>query len=105
MNKYCSSLFTYDRVCGVYFGEASTIAGNPLTGERSRNPFRKLFCNTYDLGFTIVSKRTGVEATFQISQVIKDAEGDIIEWLMVPTLQTLKQLPQLAGQTIMVAND
>lgn len=81
--------------------EISTLEANHNEGE----VLGQVYDDACDEGFIIVSKKTGRDAVFAINETVKDSEGDVRYWTMVPTRDTVRRLPQLKGWEVMVFND
>lgn len=54
-------------------------------------------------GLRLVSHRTGCEAEFTIQRRIMQA-GDVAVWVLAPSQNTLRHMPQLQGVTVHVLN-
>jgi hypothetical protein len=53
----------------------------------------------------MVSHKTATEAKFVVQQEDRDGEGDLLAWILVPTAETLRKLPHLAGVQVKIFND
>ena len=67
--------------------------------------FKTLYDDAADIGFEMVSEKTGALATFYLSHFNEDAEGDITEWVCLPTTETERAFPQLRTATVIIFND
>lgn len=65
--------FHYDSAAREYVGEIS-----------STNGFGRVYADACDEGLTLVSAKTGEQLTFVVDATIRDAEGDIEYWMLVP---------------------
>jgi len=68
--------FHYDSVGREYVGEMS-----------STNGFGRVYDDACDEGLTLVSSRTGKSVVFVVDATIRDAEGDIEYWMLVPATE------------------
>lgn len=86
MTVYSSDLFSYHAPTKVFSTEASTAQFAPA------HPF------------LMRSERTGRLAEFHMSSVDRDAEGDVLAWLLRPSTRTITENPKLAGVLVSIFN-
>lgn len=96
--KIPSALFTWARGTREFVQEASTLEANGCAPGR-------LYSDAADVGFTVVSARTGQEADFYFSYNERDSEHDLQATHYLPTPETVRRMPQLAGVTVIILND
>lgn len=66
--------------------------------------FQRLWPDSCDLGFALVSHVSGQESWWVVEQEVT-REGDIMMWMLVPTPDTIQRLPALKGWAIKIYND
>lgn len=86
-----SSLFTYRKKLFVI--EASDLYGFDIN--------RRIYDDAVDVGFEMVSERTGAKMVFCFSKIIKDVEGEIVAFEYVPADYNL----MIKGIKVHVLND
>lgn len=69
-----------------------------------RSPFVRVYHDSADEGLVLMSHKTGKKATFYIDHIETD-EGDIRWWTLLPTIETMHDIPQLRGWKIELFND
>jgi hypothetical protein len=67
--------------------------------------FSRIYDDAADVGFVMVSERTGAEAIFALASEDRDAEGELVSYTLKPIPETLRLFPQLEGHEIVVLND
>jgi hypothetical protein len=87
----------YDMETRVFIGEASTFGKGPLMGQ--------LYRDACDEGLIMLNTRTGNAAMWFLHDTVKDAEGDIVEWVLHPCSETVRQYPTLADHVLHILND
>lgn len=77
-----------------------------LVSEVSSTPqiLRQLWEDSFDLGFGILSHRTGHTAYFTLQEQVKNEDGDTVKWVFIPTLDSLRKQPGLSGVLVNVYN-
>ena len=80
-------------------GEASEM------GLRPGHHWDRLYDDACDVGIVLRSHRTGELSRWFLSETIKDADGDVTEWVLKPCSETLHKLPYLAMYTLHILND
>jgi hypothetical protein len=68
------------------------------------NPFWQVYADAIDLGITILSHHTGMQATFAVEHV-EMHEDDLLYWDLRPVASTLRHAPTLADLRIRIYND
>jgi len=77
--RHSSKKFSFDRSRKVAMTGASDLEGKM---------FGRVFNDAIDQGFVMVSAQTGKEATFMIHERETDREGDVVQWILVPSPAT-----------------
>ena len=90
-----SSAFEFNRSTRVFAAEISEVPA----------VLRQMFSDSMDLGFAMVSAKTGKLAYFTLVCAERDREGDMITWVFEPTPTSLWQNPGLDGVVVIVFND
>ena len=67
--------------------------------------FERVYPDACDIGFRMVSERTGKEAVFVVDHEDTDGEGDIQGWNLVPTRESVRRNPDCAGVRVLIIND
>jgi len=91
--KVDSSIFIYDVKTKTFVGEMSELG-----------KFGRVYDDACDLGFTMVSAKTGKEVTFVVNGTLRE-HGETVGWRLVPVTGTVRKMPTLAGVTVHVFND
>lgn len=83
----------------TFIGEASTLTkGNtiPLYG--------RVYPDACDVGFRMNSFITGAESVWYLEgETVED--GDLIQWNFLPTPESVRKFPKLAGWKVTIFND
>jgi len=67
-------------------------------------PFGPLYDDACDVGITLDNPETGNRTHWYLKDTATD-EGDVMLWKFVPTHETLRAHPRLAGWYITIFND
>lgn len=62
----------------TWYPESRTFVGEIS----STNGFGRVYADACDEGLTLVSATTGREVVFAVTRTIRDAEGDVVEWVL-----------------------
>ncbi len=90
-----STLFGWDAKRKEFTVEASELGENGIG---------QIYDDACDVGFTMVSARTGKMATFYVISSER-CQGEVTGWTMKATVETLRKQPQLEGVIVRVFND
>ena len=92
-----SRQFSIDPKNKQFVGEISDFGCNV--------PFDRIYSDACDLGFTMLSHKTGETVTWYMQTEMYDGEGDITSWTFSPTARDIYRHPELANWTCLVFND
>lgn len=92
-----SSQFTYDKLNKKFTTEISDL------GPSFR--FVQIYPDAADLGFTMISAKTGKEVRFFVDQIGENRDGDITHWVCKPDMYAVRKNPSLNGVTVTIFND
>jgi hypothetical protein len=67
--------------------------------------FEQIYPDACDQGVLVVSEKTGKVAKYAVERELIDGEGELQGWQLAPTRETVRQLPSLAGKSLMIYND
>ena len=67
--------------------------------------FQQIYPDACDLGITMISYKTGVEAKFVVQSENRDIENELLSWTLIPTTETLRKIPHLEGVKVIIFND
>jgi hypothetical protein len=69
--------------------------------------FDRLYSDACDEGLTLVSEKSGFEATYYLDHVnhSNDTDHEIVSWELKPTVETVRKHPQLRDTTVLIFND
>lgn len=67
--------------------------------------FHRIYDDAMDVGLVLVSHRTGREATYYLHEEKRNSDRDLMVWILLPTPQTLRKMPEVAGTEIHILND
>ena len=99
--KFSTSKFHWTPADGLFSQELSSLGVKP-----TQNAFHRLYPDACDEGITLVSEVTNKEATYYVDSVDTDSSHeDIYGWNLLPTPETIKQLPHLKNTKILIIND
>ena len=90
-----ASRFTLDRQTRTFTAEASDLGYR--AGE---SPFGRVYPDACDEGLTVISDRSGREVVFAIDHEERDADGDLLWWVLEPV-----EGEGLAGYRVQIFND
>lgn len=97
---FSTKLFMVNKITKVMFTEISDL------GVRlPRSPFVRVYHDSVAEGLILLSHHSGKKATFYISHIEKDADQDVRWWTLFPTVETLREIPQLRGWKVELFND
>lgn len=91
--------FTYNKQHRGFVAEASDLC--PV----SQPLFHRVFDDSCDDGITLISHITGLSADFYVDEIGKNADQDILYWLLKPTSTTVRKYPRLRGVYVRIFND
>ena len=97
--RFSSDSFDYDPATKCFTAEISDLAAVCNTFV-----FHWVYDDAMDLGLSIVSSRTGAEIIYA-AEVDIDDEGDVMQWTLYPTPESIQQHPSCLGTTVVVYND
>jgi hypothetical protein len=89
-----SKLLSYDAADKKFSIDMSELRG-----------FERIYPDACDEGFAIQSDKTNDIAVFSVFKVEKDSEDDIQYWVLIPTTETLRDMPKIRYTTVFVYND
>jgi len=99
-STYSSNLFATSASQKSMIAEISTLEANG-----SAQVFSQIYDDACDVGFIIHSEKTSMEATFYLDETFRNSDGDTLEWLLLPTLESQRKFPCLNGFKVVVIND
>jgi hypothetical protein len=71
-------------------------------GNRHLQP---IYDDACDVGFAVKSEITSKVVTYYMSNVMKDAEGEILGWEYRPTVESIHSVPECTHTRAVVFND
>lgn len=92
MSHHSSNSFHFNKNDNVMSVEASDLA---------RPMMRQIYADACDLGFTVISARTGREEDFRVCDETRDNENDLLYWTLEPVDRNLRN----TGLKVVVFND
>lgn len=98
-SKVSSRHFDFNRNTNEFVGEISLLQHGGI------NLFRRLWVDSGDIGFVMISAKTGKEVEFVLKETAKDADHDIKFWSFEPTHQARFYNPELRNVTVIILND
>lgn len=96
-SKYFMYQAAHGAVHGVFTAEISDFNGF--------NPLSQIWDDFCDLGFVMVSEKTGAEVVFSLDHEVRDAENDITHWIFEPSLGDITKNEKLRNITVTIYND
>ena len=66
--------------------------------------FERIYNDSLDMGFTLVSQNTGKEVVYAVQQEMT-VDGEVHGWELVPTRESRNQVPGAVGTRVFVWND
>lgn len=91
-----SDLFGYSAQLKLFATDVSVL-------ERVGQVWDRIFPDSADQGFEVVSKQTGETSTWFVTHT-DVREGEVQGWSLKPTIGTVAKLPQLRGARMLVVN-
>jgi len=67
--------------------------------------FRPVYSDACDLGFQLMNDNTGNTTMWVVSQEVRDEDGDLTAWKLVPMSKELVRFPEIKGWSITIYND
>lgn len=67
--------------------------------------FGPIYDDACDLGFVLVSPKTGNHTWWYVEDEHTDREGDVTHWTLKATPETVRKFPKLGAYTLTVFND
>ena len=89
---HSTKLFSVNKANRTFASEISSLGG-------------KFEIIDNELGLTLVSERTGRKSEWVIAQMLRNAEGDITHWELIPTAKTLHNNVGLRSWRMTIFND
>ena len=101
LNAYSTQGIALYPAQGLMVAEASDL------GLRPGHVWEQLYDDACDVGIALRSHKTGVVTTWYLCEgdTVKDADGDILWWVLKPTTETVRSAPTLAAYRLKVFND
>lgn len=96
LGQHLSSQFSHDRATNTFTAWAAELGSYA---------FKRLYEDAVDIGFEIVSCKTGSVSTFYVEEEHRDDDNDVTHWTMKPTAATVRNHPLLADAKVIVFND
>lgn len=78
MATFRSSDFDFDSTTGVFSQDMSIL------DHKTHTVFHQVYVDAIDDGLAIVSDRTGVTVSYAVDETIRNADQDIVKWVLVP---------------------
>jgi hypothetical protein len=98
--QFSTSKFHWSPDMGLFSQELSSLGIKP-----HQNAFHQLYSDACDEGITLISEVTHKEANYFVDSVDQDEDGDIQGWNLLPTTETLRELPILKNTRVLLIND
>lgn len=93
-----SSLFMYHPDTNTFTSEASILSHHHV------NFLSQAYDDACDVGFLLVSAKTGVAALFTMIDEVRDADRDVKFWEFQPCADAIRRNPRLEGSKLFVYN-
>ena len=103
MNYFSSAWFTHDAEQLRFIAEVSDLIGR-LHQPYIQAIFGRLYNDACDIGIVMISDKTGQEATFYLKDEVYN-DGELVEYILKPTNETLRKFPRLEGYEVVILND
>jgi hypothetical protein len=89
----------------IFIAEISELPSFYRPGHfRGSFQFEQVYPDACDVGFTMISDRTGEEVVFAMTST--DMNGDeIAGWRFTPTRESVRRFPRCAGVSALIIND
>lgn len=89
--------FTVSNQYKLMYTEASDV--------RDYNLLQRLYDDACDVGFALWNAATNTVTRWSFERDVRDVEGDLQVTYYVPTTETIRKHPQLAGWKVHIVND
>jgi hypothetical protein len=90
-----SQLFTHNPTAKTYTAEISDLGGLGM---------QRLYDDSADMGITV--SYGGLETRWKFFHAVHDKrENELLEWVLIPTPETLADNPRLQGYKMVLFND
>lgn len=97
-NRVSSDKFSFHPASNSFVGEIAEI----VVGGNC--PLEQLYHDEDKQGFVMVSTRTGNEAEFYLTNIMREVDGDTRAWIFRPTIHTANHFPALRDVQITIVN-
>lgn len=67
--------------------------------------FERLYDDAADVGLSLRNPRTGNVTRWSLLSEVRDAEEEVLGWMLVPTPETIRKQPELADYQLNIVND
>lgn len=94
--RHSTERFTHNKGAKMFVAEISDLGGNV---------FGQIYPDARDLGIILVSDKTGAETKWAMSREMRNWEGDLDGWVLIPIAETLRKTPALLGYEVHILND
>src|ERR1700712_688683 len=98
--QYNTQQFEWNRETNTFSIDVSTLQhGGGLLA-----PFDQIYPDSDAQGFLLVSHKTGRGVMFELTSIVKDAEGDTTSWVLQPTFESICKYDNLTHVKVVVWN-
>ena len=80
------------------------VAEASMLGCVTGNMYSQIYDEACDVGFKILSPKTGNAPIFYLVET-KKVNGEIVSWEFAPSNDSIKKFPQLQGYCVSILND
>lgn len=88
-----------------YWDKTNTIFSAEISDLHGQNLFNRVFADACDVGFSLLSAKTGNVSDWKLVDVTKNYDDEITDWVFYPTLETVRRFPTLSNAKLIVIND
>ena len=67
--------------------------------------FQRLYSDAADVGLALRNPKTGNVTRWALSTEVRDNEGEVLGWYLIPTSESIRRQPVLEGYCISLIND
>jgi hypothetical protein len=102
MATFYTENFNYNPNTKLFTADMST-----LDKGGTRQVFHRVYKDSMDAGFVMISTHTGVEITFVVDKIDhggKENEGEIAGWHLIPTKQCKRNHPCCVDLKVLIVN-
>lgn len=94
--RHSTAKFTWSKDTQTFVAEISDL---------SDDVFGQIYPDACDLGIILVSEKTGAESKWFIDSKLRNDDGELTGWRLLPTPEARRNFPALKQCEVIILND